>query len=174
MFSRTHPAPNPNLSFHTFGSQDAFDLLQEGLVHERWGGTTHSQGGVLTVYVEHYDVVARPCWEREATEFLSGLDKAMPFTFPHFISPVACGGRKGLSEGEHGGCGSPVKGTDATLRGSHCRGCAVSTPVRDEASTSSPLHDDQLVKSCLLAGHEASKYLGSLGPCPDAELKTTR
>lgn len=98
MFYGTRPAPIPNLSFHTFGSQDASDLLQEGLVHERWGRTAHSQDGVLAVYVEHYDIVARPRWGRGASEFLSVLDKAMPSTFPHLLSPVACAGHKWLRQ----------------------------------------------------------------------------
>ena len=64
------PSPSPPSVLHTFRSQDAFDLLQEKLGHKCWGWTAHSQGWVLTVHIEHYDVVVRPCWEREADKSL--------------------------------------------------------------------------------------------------------
>lgn len=117
----------PTFHSHTFRSQDALDLLQEGLVHKRWGWTTHSQCWVLTVHIKHYHVVLRPCWERGAKEFLPLLDKIRPLTFLHCISPVTCGGRRWLSQ-EDDREDVHVKATDITIQRNRHQGSAVSAP----------------------------------------------
>lgn len=60
--------PSQTFVLHTFRSQDAFDLLQENLVHKRWGWTTHAQPWVLTVHIKHYDIVVRPHWEKRSKQ----------------------------------------------------------------------------------------------------------
>lgn len=113
----------PAFHSHTFRTQDALDLLQEGLVHKGWGWTTHSQCWVLTVHIKHYHVVLRPCWEREAKELLSLLGKIWPLTFLHCISPVTCGGRRWLSQ-EDDREDVHVKATDITVQRNRHQGSA--------------------------------------------------
>lgn len=63
----SHLPPQPFV-LPTFRSQDAFDLLQERLVHKSWWWATHSQCWVLAVDIKHDDIVVGPSWEKRSNQ----------------------------------------------------------------------------------------------------------
>lgn len=82
MFSKDPSfCPFQSQVFLTFIRQDAFDLLQEELVHKCGGRTAHPERWILAVHIKHYHIIVRACWERDDSESLAGEGKMTSFTF---------------------------------------------------------------------------------------------